>query len=76
MNYERVRTIAEVQVEIGDLAGAKTSVEAIETDDVEKALALAALARGQANAGDREAANAALPGAGKRRRAGGVCLSI
>lgn len=57
---DRVRRIAEAQSEIGDLAGANDSAALIETDDVEKALALASLARGQAKAGDRRAANDTL----------------
>ena len=69
LSSERVRTIAEAQVEVGDLAGAKISAAAIETDDVEKALALAALARGQAKAGDRQAANATLREAHARAQA-------
>jgi len=69
MSSERVRTIAEAQVEVGDLAGAKISAAAIETDEVEKPLALAALARGQAKAGDRQAANAALREAHARAQA-------
>lgn len=60
LDFQRVRTIAEAQVEFGDLAGARTSAAAIQRDDVEKALTLAALARGQAKAGDRQAANATL----------------
>jgi RNA polymerase sigma factor (sigma-70 family) len=57
---EWVRRIAEAQVDVGDVAGAKISAAAIETDDVEKTLALAALARGEAKTGDRRAANATL----------------
>ncbi len=69
LSSERVRTIAEAQIEVGDLAGAKISADAIESDDVEKALALAALARGQAKAGDRQAANATLREAHARAQA-------
>jgi RNA polymerase sigma factor (sigma-70 family) len=60
LSSERVRRVAEAQVEVGELAGAKLSAEAIESDDVEMGLALAALARGQAKAGDRQAASATL----------------
>ncbi len=69
LSSDRVRTIAEAQVELGDLAGAKISAAAIETDDVEKALALAALARGQAKAGDRQAASDTLREAHARAQA-------
>ncbi len=57
---DRCRTIAEAQAEVGDVAGAKGTVAAIQNDNVEKALALAALARGQGKAGDRAAAQATL----------------
>ena len=69
LSSERVRTIAEAQIEVGDLAGAKISADPIESDDVEKALTLAALARGQAKAGDRQAANATLREAHARAQA-------
>jgi RNA polymerase sigma factor (sigma-70 family) len=60
LSSDRIRSIVEAQVELGDVAGAKISAAAIKTDNVEEALALAALARGQAKAGDRQSASETL----------------
>ncbi|MFI5459123.1 MAG: RNA polymerase sigma factor, partial [Isosphaerales bacterium] len=57
---ERVLRVVEAQGEIGDVEGAKASAALIENDNVDKALALAAVARAQAKAGDAPGARATL----------------
>jgi len=58
--YERLRRVLDVQREIGDLEGAKTTADFIKGSNFDKTLALASLARGQANAGDKASAQATL----------------
>jgi tetratricopeptide (TPR) repeat protein len=55
---ERLRRVAEAQAEIGDPTGALATAEAIKDNPYEQGLALAAVGRAQAKAGDRDAARA------------------
>ena len=58
--FERVLWVVEAQCEIGDTDGAKASAGLIENDNVDMVLALAAIARAQAKAGDAQGARATL----------------
>jgi hypothetical protein len=57
---DRVRHVAEAQAEIGDIEGIKVSAQVIEGNNMDKALALVALGRAEAKAGEAPAAQAAL----------------
>jgi hypothetical protein len=68
--FERIRRIAEAAAEIGDVEAARLAADEIDDDELEKVLALAALARAQLKAGDMKAVRATLDDA--RARAGAV----
>jgi RNA polymerase sigma factor (sigma-70 family) len=66
----RIRRVGEAAAEIGDVEAARESAEVIEDDEMEKVLALVALARAELKAGDATAARATLRNA--TTRAGNV----
>ncbi|MHB1560872.1 MAG: sigma-70 family RNA polymerase sigma factor [Isosphaeraceae bacterium] len=66
--FERLRRVAEVAAEIGDVEAARMLADEIEDDAAEKTRALAALARAQVKAGDPKAAQATLDQALKQSR--------
>lgn len=66
--FERLRRVAEVAAEIGDVEAARMLADEIDDDAAEKARALAALARAQVKAGDPKAAQVTLEQALKQSR--------
>ncbi len=66
--FGRLRRVAEVAAEIGDVETARLLADEIDDDAAEKSQALAALARAQVKAGDPKAAQATLEQAAKQSR--------
>ncbi len=66
--FGRLRRVAEVAAEIGDVEAARMLADEIDDDAAEKSQALAALARAQVKAGDPKAAQATLDQALKQSR--------
>ncbi len=63
--FDRVRRVAELQAQIGDVEGVKASAGVIEGDPSEKSLAMVSVARAQAKAGDTAGARATVRDAQK-----------